>query len=70
MKGPKMQIKKSLLKEIQSDANHLKNIERATAMFDNLDSKINQIGKLIEKLPDNASVRPKQSWLNIFGIEK
>jgi len=68
MAGRQMRISKELMKEIQSDANQLKNIHAAEKMFNDFDSKINQVGKLIEKLPDNAVVRPKQSWLSIFGI--
>lgn len=70
MAGKQMRISKELMKEIQADANHLKNIQAAEKMFNNLDSKLIEVGKLIERLPDNAVVRPKQSWLRIFGIEK
>ena len=70
MAGRQMRISKELMKEIQSDANQLKNIQAAEKMFNDFDSKLNEVGKLIERLPDNAIVRPKQSWLSIFGIER
>ncbi len=70
MAGRQMRISKELMKEIQQDANQLKNIAEAQKMFDNFDSRLTEVGKLIERLPDSAIVRPKQNWLSIFGIEK
>lgn len=66
----KLTISKSLYNEIQQDASQLKNFQQAEKLFDNFDSRMNEVSRLIEKLPDNAIVRPKSSWLNIFGIEK
>ena len=48
---------------------HDQNMIKAAQRFDQLGEKIDRVGKLLQNLPDNAVVRPKQSWLNIFGIK-
>ena len=62
-------ISPELMDEIQKNANHLRNVKNAEKFFDKLDSKLNTVGRIIEKLPANDVVKPSRSWLNIFGIE-
>jgi ABC-type Fe3+-hydroxamate transport system substrate-binding protein len=63
------QISPELMEEIQRDANHARNMANAEKFFNNFDQKINKVGELLDKVPNNATVKPSRSWLNIFGIE-
>lgn len=63
------QVSPELMEEIQREANHARNIEKAVQLFDNVDFRVNQVGNLIDKLPSGDVVRPKKWWLNMFGIE-
>ena len=66
MPRKKLKISSELMDEIKRDAD---NLAKAKKLFDNFDSRLNQVGKYLDKVSDNSTVRPKKFWLSIFGIE-
>lgn len=66
MPRKKLEISSQLLDEIKRDAD---NLAKAKKLFENFDSRLNQVGKYLDKVPANSTVKPKKFWLSIFGIE-
>lgn len=62
-----MQIKKSIMDEIDMDLNP-KRLERMETFFSDLEGKINKVAELIDKVPVDSKVKPSKSFLDLFGL--
>lgn len=63
-----MAIYESVRKEMVDDMLQKQRLNDLNNFFNNFDSKINKVGELIDKVPENSNYNPPKSWLEKFGF--
>lgn len=63
-----IKISQQLLGEIANTKPVNPNLSELENHFNKIDSKLDKIAQLVDKIPDNSIVRPDKSWLSAFGL--